>query len=78
MTKWYTKSYTAGHLTPPSQYGYSHAGLAAYNIRCDGSENTLGDCEIDKSPDFSSTFLCREAASNAAGVVCTSTRTTIV
>ena len=78
MTKWYTKSYAAGHLTLPSEYGYSNAGVAAYNIMCDGSESRLADCEINKFPDFTSIFLCHEAASNAAGVVCTYTRMTIV
>ena len=63
---------TAGRPALSSQYGHSRAGVAAYDIRCKGSEIVLGDCSIDKCP--LSAFLCRDSTSNAAGVVCTYTR----
>ena len=63
--------YVGGHTTPPSQYGYSRAGVAEYDVSCNGSERSLDRCDLDSFPD--STLLCQDPASSAAGVECVST-----
>ena len=60
--------HTAGRLVPPSQYGYSRAGVVAYDVSCNGSESRLEDCDLDKFPN--SDILCQDPASSAAGVEC--------
>ena len=65
------KSFAAGRPALPSQYGYSGAGVAPYDVSCNGSESRLEDCDIDYSLDPA--LQCQDPASSAAGVVCTST-----
>ena len=60
---------TAGSPSPPSKYGYSNAGVVAYNVACNGSESRIEDCEVSKS--LTSPLACGDPASSAAGVVCT-------
>ena len=72
---YYTMTYTKLYYYAaalPSHYGYSKAGVAAYDVRCEGSESEFEDCSIDQSP--LSAFLCRDPASNAVGVECTYAR----
>ena len=58
----------AGYPVPLSQYGYSNAGVVAYNVSCNGTESRIEDC--DRFPDSSP--LCEDPATSAAGVVCVS------
>lgn len=64
--------YAVGRPILSSHYGYTQSGLAAYDVRCKGSEFRFEDCSIDKSP--LSAVACRDSASNVAGAVCTYTR----
>ena len=59
----------AGYPSAPSQYGYSNAGVVAYNVICNGTESRVEDC--DRFPGSSSD--CENPAESAAGVVCVST-----
>ena len=61
----------AGYPTVPSMYGYSNAGIVAYNVTCNGTESRVEDC--DRFPDSSP--FCLDPATSAAGVVCVSTGT---
>ena len=38
-------------------------------MQCNGTESRVEECDIDKSPE-SSSDICRDPASSAAGVVC--------
>ena len=61
--------FAAGYPSVSSLYGYSNAGIVAYNVICNGTENRVEDC--DRFPD--SSFFCEDPATSAAGVVCVST-----
>ena len=58
--------YTAAQPITGSQYGYSRAAIAPYDVTCNGSERRLEDC--GRSIAFSS--FC-DPTTNSAGVVCT-------
>ena len=65
--------FAAGHPAFPSQYSYSKAGVAIYNVNCSGSESRLENCDIIRHS--TSDLLCQDPATSAAGVVCTLTCT---
>ena len=58
---------TGGKPTSPSLFGYSKAGLAPYNVMCDGSEYRIEQCAIERSH---SSLFCQDPTTSAAGVQC--------
>ena len=58
--------YTAAQPISGSQYGYSRAGIAPYDVICNGSESRLEDC----SWSFASSSFCDDPTTSSAGVVC--------
>ena len=59
---------TVGKPTPPSQYGYSRAGVLPYDIMCNGTEYSTEQCVVDRS--HSSSPFCEDPTTSAAGVQC--------
>ena len=60
-----------GYPSDPSEYGYSNAGIVAYNVTCNGTESRVEDC--DRFP--GSSPICQDPSTSAAGVVCISSGT---
>jgi hypothetical protein len=63
--------FAAGFPTVASAYGYSNAGIVAYNVTCNGTESRIEDC--DRFPGSSPFCDSEDPSMNAAGVVCVST-----
>ena len=58
--------YTASQPVAGSQYGYSRAGIAPYNVTCNGTESRLENCARSTA----SSSLCDDPTTSAAGVIC--------
>ena len=58
--------HVAGQPVGGSQYGYSRAGIAPYDVTCNGSESRLENCARSTA----SSSFCDDPTTSAAGVIC--------